>query len=143
MKLATLKENGIEKACFFTPVGWVPLERINRYLGRAWPTDLLGLLQIGALEGLQRWYGGGGRAEAERRAGELILSGPPDFAPLYRRPRKIWGIGLNYRAHAADLDEQVPQGNRAASCGRIRRSSGRGTRSRSPASRSGRPPRGS
>ncbi len=30
------------------------------------------------------------------------------FAPPYRRPRKIWGIGLNYVAHAADLAEQVP-----------------------------------
>ncbi|NUP90072.1 MAG: fumarylacetoacetate hydrolase family protein, partial [Candidatus Sumerlaeia bacterium] len=30
------------------------------------------------------------------------------FAPLLRRPRKIWGIGLNYREHAADLAETSP-----------------------------------
>lgn len=30
------------------------------------------------------------------------------FAAPYRRPRKIWGIGLNYRDHAADLSEAVP-----------------------------------
>jgi 2-keto-4-pentenoate hydratase/2-oxohepta-3-ene-1,7-dioic acid hydratase in catechol pathway len=30
------------------------------------------------------------------------------FAPPYRRPRKIWGIGLNYVDHAADLSETVP-----------------------------------
>ena len=29
-------------------------------------------------------------------------------APLYRHPSKIWGIGLNYRDHAADLDENTP-----------------------------------
>jgi len=29
-------------------------------------------------------------------------------APLYRHPSKIWGIGLNYRDHAADLDEKTP-----------------------------------
>src|SRR4028118_1307033 len=29
-------------------------------------------------------------------------------APLYRRPRKIWGIGLNYVEHAGDLDETAP-----------------------------------
>jgi 2-keto-4-pentenoate hydratase/2-oxohepta-3-ene-1,7-dioic acid hydratase in catechol pathway len=29
-------------------------------------------------------------------------------APLYRRPRKIWGIGLNYAEHAADLSEAAP-----------------------------------
>lgn len=30
------------------------------------------------------------------------------FVAPYRRPRKIWGIGLNYMDHAADLDEIVP-----------------------------------
>jgi 2-keto-4-pentenoate hydratase/2-oxohepta-3-ene-1,7-dioic acid hydratase in catechol pathway len=30
------------------------------------------------------------------------------YAPLYRRPRKIWGIGLNYVEHAGDLDETAP-----------------------------------
>ena len=46
------------------------------------------------------------------------LAGAPDavFRPLadvrltapYRRPRLIWGIGLNYREHAADLSETAP-----------------------------------
>jgi 2-keto-4-pentenoate hydratase/2-oxohepta-3-ene-1,7-dioic acid hydratase in catechol pathway len=31
------------------------------------------------------------------------------FAPPYRNPRLIWGIGLNYRDHAADLSEHVPE----------------------------------
>lgn len=31
------------------------------------------------------------------------------FTAPYRRPRKIWGIGLNYVAHAADLAETVPE----------------------------------
>jgi 2-keto-4-pentenoate hydratase/2-oxohepta-3-ene-1,7-dioic acid hydratase in catechol pathway len=31
------------------------------------------------------------------------------FAPPYRRPRKIWGIGLNYVEHAGDLTETVPE----------------------------------
>ncbi|CUR56144.1 Fumarylacetoacetate hydrolase family protein [metagenome] len=30
------------------------------------------------------------------------------FTAPYRRPHKIWGIGLNYRDHAADLSEDVP-----------------------------------
>ena len=30
------------------------------------------------------------------------------FTAPYRRPRKIWGIGLNYRDHASDLSESVP-----------------------------------
>ncbi len=31
-----------------------------------------------------------------------------ECAPLYRRPRKIWGIGLNYAEHAEDLDDVAP-----------------------------------
>lgn len=31
------------------------------------------------------------------------------FAAPYMRPSKIWGIGLNYREHAKDLDETSPQ----------------------------------
>jgi 2-keto-4-pentenoate hydratase/2-oxohepta-3-ene-1,7-dioic acid hydratase in catechol pathway len=27
---------------------------------------------------------------------------------LYRRPRKIWGVGLNYVEHAGDLSESAP-----------------------------------
>jgi 2-keto-4-pentenoate hydratase/2-oxohepta-3-ene-1,7-dioic acid hydratase in catechol pathway len=30
------------------------------------------------------------------------------FAAPYSSPRKIWGIGLNYTAHAGDLSESVP-----------------------------------
>ena len=38
----------------------------------------------------------------------LISAGSIRFAPPYRQPPKIWGIGLNYAAHAADLDEVSP-----------------------------------
>src|SRR5918997_6968787 len=31
------------------------------------------------------------------------------FGAPYRHPRLIWGIGLNYVDHAADLSEQVPE----------------------------------
>lgn len=36
-------------------------------------------------------------------------SGSFRFAPPYLRPRKIWGIGLNYAAHAADLSAKLPE----------------------------------
>jgi len=57
---------------------------------------------------------------ADDRLGELatIMDAGPDsaftprdqvtFVAPYRRPRKIWGIGLNYVDHAADLSESVP-----------------------------------
>ena len=55
------------------------------------------------------------------RAGEVTAaasSAPDDayvptdsvqFAAPYRRPHKIWGIGLNYVDHAGDLAESVPE----------------------------------
>jgi 2-keto-4-pentenoate hydratase/2-oxohepta-3-ene-1,7-dioic acid hydratase in catechol pathway len=39
---------------------------------------------------------------AFRPAEGLSLSAP------YRKPRMIWGIGLNYRGHASDLSEKAP-----------------------------------
>ncbi|KIH99461.1 fumarylacetoacetate hydrolase [Streptomonospora alba] len=55
---------------------------------------------------------------AERDFAAAVRSAPDSaFAPLegtafaapYTRPRKIWGIGLNYLEHASDLTEQVPE----------------------------------
>ena len=31
-----------------------------------------------------------------------------EYAPLYRDPPKLWGIGLNYAAHAGDLSATAP-----------------------------------
>ncbi|MFE1172489.1 fumarylacetoacetate hydrolase family protein [Streptomyces sp. NPDC058773] len=33
-----------------------------------------------------------------------------DFAPLYRNPPKLWGVGLNYTRHADDLEVTQPDG---------------------------------
>lgn len=39
---------------------------------------------------------------------ELVPRDEAVYAPPYRRPRKIWGIGLNYVEHAGDLSESAP-----------------------------------
>lgn len=52
-----------------------------------------------------------GEAEAAASAADGVSFLPVDgvtFAAPYRHPRKIWGIGLNYVDHAADLAEVVP-----------------------------------
>jgi 2-keto-4-pentenoate hydratase/2-oxohepta-3-ene-1,7-dioic acid hydratase in catechol pathway len=48
--------------------------------------------------------------EQARSAPDELFVSPAGltFTAPYRRPRKIWGIGLNYLAHAADLSESVP-----------------------------------
>ncbi len=40
---------------------------------------------------------------------EFVPVDAVEFDAPYRRPRKIWGIGLNYGAHAGDLDSNVPE----------------------------------
>lgn len=57
------------------------------------------------LEHLNRAHAGG--LQPPEGEGSQLLSGP--FAAPYRRPRKILGIGLNYREHAADLGAQAPR----------------------------------
>ncbi len=49
------------------------------------------------------------RAAAES-AGDSVFRAVEDvrFGAPYRRPRKLWGIGLNYVEHAADLTASMP-----------------------------------
>lgn len=52
-----------------------------------------------------------GLAARAATAGDEVFH-PADSVPLtapYRSPRKIWGIGLNYREHAGDLSAPVPE----------------------------------
>lgn len=99
MRIATVKQNGGEVAAVITRQGAVLVSAINRHLGRSWPTDLLGLLEQGLSPELAQ--------DAEATPEKLDVS-TLEFGPLYRRPRKIWGIGLNYREHAADLSAPFP-----------------------------------
>ena len=99
MRLCTLRLDGTETAAVVTDQGIVPVARINAYLGRAWSTDLYALLQQGLTLNLLR--------DAERTP-DALAPAAVHYAPLYRHPRKIWGIGLNYKDHAADLSAPFP-----------------------------------
>lgn len=99
MRLCTVKLDGTDTAAVVVATGVVPVTRINAHLGRAWPTDLLTLIEQGLTPILQR--------DAERTPNPLDPA-LVHYAPLYRRPRKIWGIGLNYKDHAADLGAPSP-----------------------------------
>ncbi|MDQ4079069.1 MAG: fumarylacetoacetate hydrolase family protein [Chloroflexota bacterium] len=101
MRLASIRGDAAEYATILTPDGVIPLEQLNRLWNTDLPTSLFELI-------------GGNHATAlTARLAEQEL--PPalpldrvTFAPPYRRLGKIWGIGLNYRDHARDLDEEVP-----------------------------------
>lgn len=108
MRLATIKRTDRETAALVLPQGVVPIESINYKLQTDWATDLFALIQSGQLSDMNRWY----RSHEERLHVDLSQDIIPHdavvYGPLYRHPRKIWGIGLNYVEHAADLHEQAP-----------------------------------
>ena len=110
MKIASLTIGNSETAAVEIAGGYLPLPDINRALNRNWPAALLDLIASGALEDLKGWYRDDGANRAAELSPFILPADSVRSAPLYRRPPKIWGIGLNYAAHAADLDESAPSG---------------------------------
>lgn len=105
MRLATIDHQGTEQAALVLPAGILPLAELNRRTKQDWPTDFLALLTTGRFYELKDWCTA---SDASSLANDLLATDSVRFRPLYRRPRKIWGIGLNYVAHAADLAEKAP-----------------------------------
>jgi 2-keto-4-pentenoate hydratase/2-oxohepta-3-ene-1,7-dioic acid hydratase in catechol pathway len=110
MKITTCKIDGIEITAVFTPTGFIPVAALNRKIGKNWPIDTLELITGGTFNELHGWYRKGGKGILADMADDAVAGDKVQPAPLYRRPGKIWGIGLNYVAHAADLSEKAPTG---------------------------------
>lgn len=108
MRLSTITLNGAEVAAVVTSAGLIPVAAINEKLGKEWPADVFTLIQTGQLEEMNNWYRAGGKTELEGLSEYAIAKSDAQYAPLYRHPRKIWGIGLNYVDHAGDLSEKAP-----------------------------------
>jgi 2-keto-4-pentenoate hydratase/2-oxohepta-3-ene-1,7-dioic acid hydratase in catechol pathway len=88
------------------PGGAVPVREVPDLGG--WPPDLFSLLEGGVFHDLRRWWEGLSGDGLEELSERAIPPVEISYAPLYRRPRKIWGIGLNYAEHAEDLDAVSP-----------------------------------
>ena len=99
MRLCTINRDGREQAAVVTSSGIVPVAAINARLRKSWPDELHALI----LQGIDRHI----LADAEQTPAKLDQAGV-QYGPLYRHPRKILGIGLNYRDHAADLNAPYP-----------------------------------
>lgn len=110
MRLATIKQQDQETAALVLATGVVPIEALNKAFNQQWETNLLRLMEADQLNALNHWF----QEEFQQKRKEEFFKGlivPFDqvsYAPLYRYPQKIWGIGLNYVEHAADLDEASP-----------------------------------
>lgn len=116
MKLAAVLYEGEEQAAIASSGGYVLMETVNRLgassLPEEWSTSVYGLIVSGQLGLLTQWYNEGGRQVVEELP--AVSAGEARLAPLYRHPRKIWGIGMNYTAGPEELDE-VPKGTEPVS----------------------------
>ncbi|GIH16270.1 fumarylacetoacetate hydrolase family protein [Rugosimonospora africana] len=103
MRFATLLCDGVEQSVVAVPGGrWAPLNLVDSGL----TGDLLRLVERVPDAGTLAALADRARSLPER---DLVSAGGAVFRSPYRRPRKIWGIGLNYREHAADLSAPHPE----------------------------------
>ena len=109
MRLATIRLAGAELAGIVTEKGILPLRALNAETGAAWNETMFDLIQAGQVKPLTDWYNADGRAACETVPG-VVPFGEVAYAPLYRNPRRIFGIGLNYVDHAGDIGDAAPQG---------------------------------
>jgi len=108
VRLATIRMNSAEETALVTATGVIPLRILNQQLDGHWPTTTLDIIASGQLEKMNDWYRHEGREVLKRLKKHEIPHGQVSYAPLYRHPPKIWGIGLNYVEHASDLSEKAP-----------------------------------
>ena len=103
MRLATIRLEGPETVAVVLPGGALPLGAEG-----AGTDDLFSLLESGRFYDLVDRLGDLSEARSRNLPGDVIPQERVSYGPLYRRPRKIWGIGLNYAEHASDLYEKPP-----------------------------------
>lgn len=108
MKIASIKLNGLETACIRRMGKYVPVYRINQRFQLDWPADLFSIIVGGKLDQIQGWLDQDQDLISPVLEELALQEDQVQFAPLYRHPRKIWGIGLNYQQHAEDLSEIAP-----------------------------------
>jgi 2-keto-4-pentenoate hydratase/2-oxohepta-3-ene-1,7-dioic acid hydratase in catechol pathway len=108
MRLATIKFEGEEHLAICQKSGNFRIKDLNEAFQSQWPDSMDVMIKSGQLFQLNEWYGQGGRHKSDKMQHLFINPNECADAPLYRHPSKIWGIGLNYSAHAKDLSEKAP-----------------------------------
>lgn len=110
MRLSTIKLNGKEIAAIVASNGMIPVCELNERKGTKWENDMFALICREQIPELNKWYREGGKEELEKMRESVIPFNQVEYGPLYREPKRIFGIGLNYKDHAGDLGEKAPLG---------------------------------
>lgn len=107
MKLATVKVNGEETAAIISDNQAILMQTINELESKDWSTDLFQILQKEQLTEMNLWY----KEEGQKKLRHFphISDENISYAPLYRSPRKILGVGMNYLEKAIELSGKPPE----------------------------------
>ncbi|WP_028784835.1 fumarylacetoacetate hydrolase family protein [Thalassobacillus devorans] len=108
MRYATIEKDNMEMAAIVDGERLLPVASINAVIDTEWPTSLFDLIDTDKLSSLAEWYKDQSADEKKRLDAHYLACDDVVYRPLYRDPRKIWGIGLNYVDHASDLNEKAP-----------------------------------
>jgi len=108
MRIATITIDGKAQLAICRKSGCVPVEYLNDAFNSGWPTSMDRIIESDGIAPLNDWYRHEGRRALDKMAHLYLDDRRWAYAPLYRHPPKIWGIGLNYREHARDLSAQPP-----------------------------------
>ena len=102
MRLANLLIDGAEHPAVLDPArGWVPLARLDV----DGPKDVPGLIATGLGPEVREPLLAAAAAAPDDA---VVPAEGASFAAPFRHPRMLWGIGLNYKEHARDLDAPHP-----------------------------------
>lgn len=105
MRWGTVQKGDIISAALYRNGRVATVADLNRAHHRQFPTRLEPLISEGRTDELSAWIaadpGRFDQVACEFRQVKVL-------API-QKPERIVGIGLNYRAHAADLSEKVPE----------------------------------
>ncbi|MHA2032473.1 MAG: fumarylacetoacetate hydrolase family protein [Candidatus Kariarchaeaceae archaeon] len=110
MKIATIRVEGKEIAAVIFPNGALATSVIqNEFdLSFSLAENLFQIIEQNQMPELNSWLKNLNQEEFEKILDLIIPSSEVLYAPPYRNPSKIWGIGLNYMDHASDLGASPP-----------------------------------
>jgi 2-keto-4-pentenoate hydratase/2-oxohepta-3-ene-1,7-dioic acid hydratase in catechol pathway len=107
MIIATVNAEGEEIAAIISGDKVISMNTINEIVGKNWSKCLFDILQKGQLADITLWYNEEGKSKLNQSP--HILTEEITYAPLYRNPGKIWGVGMNYMEKAIELSGKPPE----------------------------------
>ncbi|MBD3275319.1 MAG: fumarylacetoacetate hydrolase [Candidatus Marinimicrobia bacterium] len=110
MRFATLKHHDREVLAVRRGDRLIPVQVINESMDTDWPATFDDLFNEYRFFEFRDAVAKLSDEQWKELSANGIEADRARFGPLCRHPGKIWGIGLNYREHADELDETTPLG---------------------------------